>query len=125
MAKTVTLLRRLYDQISDDIELIRASGEVAPDGVNIVPYSVTRNDFIYDYYKLVAQEPIFEGKNGKKTKTRHLGDKYSQKYKEAKLLIERRKAIKILEAERVQVSLMIRQPWQLIEDVKRSRKLKD
>jgi hypothetical protein len=123
MTKTVTILRKLYDQISDDIEAVRASGEVAPDGVNIVPYSVTRNGFIYEYYKLVAPEPIFEGKNGKKTKTKHLGDKHSQQYKEAKLPIDRRKAIKILEAEQAQIYWMRKQPWQFIEDVKRSRKL--
>jgi hypothetical protein len=123
MTKTVTLLKKIYNQMSDDIEAIRASGEVAPDGVNIVPYLVTRNGSVYEYYKLVAPEPIFEGKNGKKTKTKHLGASYSQKYREAELPIARRKAIKILETEQAQICWMRKQPWQFIEDVKRSRKL--
>ncbi len=108
--------------MSDDIKTIRASGEVAPDGVNIVPYIVTRDGISYEYYKLVAHEPIFEGKSGKKTKTKHLGDHGSQKYKEAELPIERRKAIKILESQQAKVWEMMMQPWYIVEDVKRSRK---
>jgi hypothetical protein len=71
---------------------------------------------------LVAPEPIFEGKNGRKTKTKHLGDYRSQKYKEAELPIERRKAIKILESQQAKILEMMTQPWHFIESVKRSRK---
>jgi hypothetical protein len=122
MAKLGTALRKIYDQMSDDIKTIRASGKVAPDGVNIVPYIVTRDGIPYEYYKLVAPEPMFEGKNGRKTKTKHLGDYRSQKYKEAELPIERRKAIKILESQQAKILEMMTQPWHFIESVKRSRK---
>ena len=124
MTKIATKLKKIYWEMSDDIEAIRASGEVAPDGVNIVSYLVTRNGITYDYYKLVAPEPIFEGKNGKKTKTRNLGDWHSQRYKEAKLSIYRRKAIKMLEREKAQLWRMSEELWQLVEQVKRSRNTK-
>ena len=96
-------LKAEYDRLRREIEAIRKTGEVAPEGINIVPYKVRE----YEYYKLVAKDSIFIGKNGKKTKTQHLGDIDSLNYHKARMAINRRNAIKRLEDQRHRIKLLM------------------
>jgi hypothetical protein len=90
-------LKRCKEQVLQEIQAIREEGEVAPEGINIVRYEAYNANYSYEYYRLVAKEPIFEGLNGKKTKVQHLGDLHAMKTHNAMNAIKRRKKIKILE----------------------------
>jgi hypothetical protein len=81
---------------------IRDSGLVAPAGVSISPYSVSRprkdgSSKEFHYFKLECDRPIFDGKNGK-TKYFHLGKAGSEAYRDWKARIARRKAIATIES---------------------------
>ena len=81
------------------VESIRNSSEVAYDECWIASYlAKNQKGQVYEYYKLVAKEPIFtEAKSGR-TKTVHLGRAGSDRYQAAELSIRRRNAIQKLEA---------------------------
>jgi hypothetical protein len=90
-------LKRYQERILSEIQAIREKGEIAPEGTNIVCYWVERDNYEYSYYRLVAKEPIFEGRNGRKTRTQHLGSCNAAETIKAKQAIKRRKQIKALE----------------------------
>lgn len=96
-------LKRWHEQILKEIEAIRAGGDVAPEGISIVTYYSGKKRGNYVYYRLVAAEPIFEGRNGKKTNTRHLGAAGSLKTISAINTVKRRRNIKLLEKLSVQI----------------------
>ena len=100
-------LKAEHDRLLREIAAIRVTGPVAPSGVSIAQYNVRSGDNLYDYWKLVAKEPIFKGQTGKKTKTRHLGSRDSKEYCDAELSIQRRNAIAHLERQRLKVFELI------------------
>lgn len=86
--------------LSEAENKIRDSGLVAPFGVAIVPYSVTKiakNGRLkqFAYYKLQSDKPIFESKKGK-TRYIHLGKPDSELYQDWASRIARRNAINAL-----------------------------
>lgn len=97
MASINVHLKRWKEQLLQEIQAIREEGEIASEGINIVKYDAYNKDSMYQYYRLVAKEPIFEGMNGKKTKVQHLGGLYDMKTRKAMNAIKRRKKIKVLE----------------------------
>lgn len=88
-------LCKTKDYILKKIETIKASGKVAPDGARIVSYCTTKNGRQYWYWKMVASEPVFKGKGGKKTKSVHLGDWQSPECQEAHKTVMRLHKIQI------------------------------
>lgn len=97
MAKIDAHLKRCTERVLQEIEDIKKEGEVAREGINIVKYNAYDKGWGYSYYRLVSREPIFQGANGKKVKTQHLGDKHSPKTHRAIESIKRRKKLKVLQ----------------------------
>jgi hypothetical protein len=97
MASINVQLKRCQERILSEIQAIREKGEIFPEGINIVSYWADRDNGLYLYYRLVAKEPIFEGQNGRKTRTQHLGSPEAAETVKAKQAIKRRKQIKALE----------------------------
>ena len=91
------------EQIQAEIERIRGSGPVAPDGVTLSSYRPGGKS--YQYFKLVASSRIFEpslrqkkqGKTGK-VRHRHVGKEGSEDYKRWQAAIKRRDDIAKLDA---------------------------
>ena len=96
MANISIHLKRCREQVLREIEAIKAEGEVAQEGINFVEYYVGGEEDYRFYYRLVATKPIFQGKNGKKTKVQHLGEPGSLKAISAIEAVQRRKRIKAL-----------------------------
>jgi hypothetical protein len=96
MANISIHLKRCHEQVLKEIEATKAEGEVAPEGINVVSYYVGGEEDYRFYYRLVATKPIFQGKNGKKTKVKHLGESSSLKAISAVDAVNRRKKIKSL-----------------------------
>jgi hypothetical protein len=95
-------LTRTKEALLSTIIEIRDSGLVAPVGVSISPYSVSRprkdgSSKEFHYFKLECDRPIFDGKNGK-TKYLHLGKAGSEAHRDWKTRIARRKSIAAIEA---------------------------
>jgi len=103
MARIDIHIKRCHEQVLKDIEATKAEGEVAPDGVNVVSYYVGGEEDYRFYFRFVATKPIFQGKNGRKTKTQHLGDSESLRVDLAIDAVKRRKKIKALEKLSVQM----------------------
>ncbi len=84
--------------IQEQIEKIRASGNVAPPYTWIGSCSVTKKDKKYTYYRLMKADPNHRIKSGKlKTKmVRYLGTADNEKYLQAVAAIERRNQIEKL-----------------------------
>lgn len=97
MAKIDIHIKRCHEQVLKDIETTKAEGEVAPNGVNVVEYYVGGEEDFRFYSRLVATKPIFQGRNGKKTKIQHLGEPGGLKAISARDAVRRRKKIKALE----------------------------
>jgi hypothetical protein len=94
MSQKRTYLIKERERLEKEIKKIYEIGEVARYGVNVVNYYVKG----YEYYKLVAPSPIFDGKNGKKTKTKHLGKNWNgPSCQEAVMSVLRRRAITEME----------------------------
>ncbi|MBE9129896.1 MULTISPECIES: hypothetical protein [unclassified Coleofasciculus] len=96
--KTLTYLDHLViakDLMKAEVERTRAEGNIAPQGVWIDAYVVTRGNKQYHYYKLRSKTPIFQGG---RHKTQHLGNKYSRRYAIAQASIQRRDVITDLES---------------------------
>ena len=84
--------------IQEQIEKIRASGNVAPPYTWIGSCSVTKKHKKYTYYRLMKADPNHRIKSGKpKTKmVRYLGTADNEKYLQAVAAIERRNQIEKL-----------------------------
>ncbi|MGK7955768.1 MAG: hypothetical protein AB4063_10990 [Crocosphaera sp.] len=84
--------------IQEEIEQIRASGDVAPPYTWIGSCSVTKKDKKYTYYRLMKADPNHRIKSGKpKTKmVSYLGTANNEKYLKAVAAIERRNQIEKL-----------------------------
>jgi hypothetical protein len=93
MAKIITHLKKLNEKISDEIEALKENNDFPQKGINLVPY--WKNGC--EYYRLVSKEPIFKGKNGKMTRTKHLGTNWMYEVQEVKETMKARKRLKILE----------------------------
>lgn len=92
------------DEIEAQIQAIRASGAVAPKNCWIEPETVYKHlangdRKRFNYKRLKAYEPIFEGKGGKRTRVLHLGAENSAAYSDWVERMERRRQINQLEAE--------------------------
>lgn len=88
------------DSLLNEVQAIKDTGEVAPADCWIDSYlAKNQQGQAYEYYKLVAKEPIFTGAKGGRTKTVHLGKTGSDRYKAAVLSVRRRNAIEKLESQ--------------------------
>ncbi|WP_088891243.1 hypothetical protein [Leptolyngbya ohadii] len=108
MGKELNEARVALAEVEDRI---RKSGAVAPTGVTIVPYTVTkkRKDGTtkeFDYYKAQADRPIFEGKKGA-TRYLHLGKKGSKAYQDWAARIARRNAIGFINAAALELGKLL------------------
>ena len=85
-------------EIQEQIEKIRASGEVAPPYTWIGYGTVKKKDKKHTYYRLMKADPNSRTKSGKpKTKmVRYLGNADNEKYLKAVAAIERRNQIEKL-----------------------------
>jgi hypothetical protein len=67
-------LTQTIAQIESYLQFFNNKGEQADDGCWVARYQVRQKDKIYWYYKLQADRPIFEQKNGQSlSKYQHLG----------------------------------------------------
>lgn len=88
------------DRLLTEVQAIKDTGKVAPAECWIDSYlAKNQRGQAYEYYKLVAKEPIFTGAKGGRTKTVHLGKTGSDRYNAAVLSIRRRNAIEKLESQ--------------------------
>ena len=83
--------------ISSQIQLLEATGEVAPPGCCVLRYQARGKDRTYWYYKLHATEPIFPTKSGKMSKYKHLGKGGSPAHIDALMQVTRRTQIEALQ----------------------------
>lgn len=103
MANISIHLKRCHEQVLREIEAIKAEGEIAQEGINFVEYYVGGEEDFRFYYRLVATKAVFEGKNGKKTKVKHLGELENPKTIPAIEAVQRRKRIKTLKKLSVEI----------------------
>ncbi len=91
--------------LKQEIQLIEASGELAPPGCRVMRYQVKTKTGEYWYYKLQALEPIFPTRQGegKLSKYKHLGKAGSSPHICAVLQVAKRN--QILELQRAINSL--------------------
>ena len=84
-------LKRLLDQLQQEMYDIREEGEIAPPGCWIVRYqSKGRKGEPYWYYKWMSHEPIFTTKNGQPSCHQYLGKAGSDAYLKAIASLARR-----------------------------------
>ncbi len=83
--------------VREQIEQIKATGEIAPPGCFVVRYQARGSGRTYWYYKLQATEAIFITKNGQKTKYKHLGKGGSPEHIKALMEVSRRTQIEALD----------------------------
>ena len=78
--------------LEEQIESIRASGEVAPKGCHLARYQARGQYKAYWYYKLQAVEPIFVSKKGqgKPSRYKHLGAAGTEAHIEGVMTVIRR-----------------------------------
>ena len=81
--------------LKQEIQLIEASGDVAPPGCRVMRYQVKTKTGKYWYYKLQALEPIFPTRqgDGKLSKYKHLGKAGSPPHIGAVLQVAKRNQI--------------------------------
>ena len=81
--------------LEQQIESIRASGEVAPKGCHLARYQARGQYKAYWYYKLQAQEPIFVSKkeSGKLSRYQHLGAAGTESHVQGVMMVIRRNQI--------------------------------
>lgn len=81
--------------IEQQIESIRASGEVAPKGCHLARYQARGQYKAYWYYKLQALLPIFTSKKGqgKPSRYKHLGAAGTQAHVDGVMMVIRRNQI--------------------------------
>jgi hypothetical protein len=76
------------DRLQTLIKSIQATGEVALPTVRIVPYlAFNQAKKPYQYFKLVALEPILQGRTGGKAKTLHLGNAENVRYQQNYIIV--------------------------------------
>jgi hypothetical protein len=90
----ITRLTRTIASIESYLQFFAAQGLQAPDGCWVARYQVRQKDKIYWYYKLQADRPIFEQKNGQSlSKYQHLGKAGGQAHVDAVMGVLRRTII--------------------------------
>ena len=82
-----------------EIQLLEASGDLAPPGCRVMRYQVKTKTGEYWYYKLQASEPIFQTGQGegKLSKYKHLGKAGSPAHISAVLQVTKRNQIEALQ----------------------------
>ena len=91
LVKADRLLSAIAD-LEQQVEQIRATGEIAPPACHVARYQVKRPHQSYWYYKLHASDPIFKRANRsrKLSKYKHLGKGGSAAHVEAVMQVTRR-----------------------------------
>ncbi|MGK7872368.1 MAG: hypothetical protein AB4426_03345 [Xenococcaceae cyanobacterium] len=91
-------LKHLLNQLQQNLEDIRASGEIAPPGCWIVRYQAKgRKGGRYWYYKWMSHDLIFVTKNGNPSCHQYLGKAGSEAYLNAVEALSRRGRIEALD----------------------------
>lgn len=92
-------IKSTISKFKKQIKKIKSEGEVAPPHCHIIRYQVRRNQKIYWYYKLQANEPIFDRAtdSSKKTKYKYLGKAGSEAHVDTVEKMTRRNLIDELE----------------------------
>jgi len=86
-------IKRLFQQIENEIERTAQSGKIAPAGCWIVRYQARGTGGTYWYYKWQSHDPIFINKNGHKSCHRYIGKAGSPAFMEAVDRVMRRTKI--------------------------------
>jgi hypothetical protein len=90
----ITRLTGTIASIESYLPFFAPQGLQVPDGCWVARYQVRQKDKIYWYYKLQADRPIFEQKNGQSlSKYQHLGKAGSQAHVDAVMGVLRRTII--------------------------------
>jgi len=91
-------LKRMVEQLQQNMKDIRLEGEVAPPGCWIVRYQAKgRKGERYWYYKWMSHDPIFITKGGKLSCHQYLGKAGSEAYLKAVSALSRRGRIEGLD----------------------------
>jgi hypothetical protein len=77
-------------KINAEISQLEKSSNISPEGAWIVRYRAKGKGGAYWYYKWQAKEPIFETKDGQKTRNKYIGKAGSPAFLEAVEMMKRR-----------------------------------
>ena len=97
LTKRLEQLQDLRAEICQEIEQIRVSGDLAPDGCWIVRYRAKGAGGAYWYYKWQSSEPIFITKNGQPSSHQYIGKAGSPAFFKAVEMMKKRTQIEALQ----------------------------
>ncbi len=97
LADRVKQLQAKLEEIKLEIALLRASGDLAPDGCWIVRYRAKGKGGAYWYYKWQSREPIFVTKSGNSSCHQYLGKAGSPAFLKAVEMMKNRTKIEALQ----------------------------
>ncbi len=97
LASRIEDLNRKLASVVQELENLKAEGEIASPGCWIVRYQAKGRGGRYWYYKWMAAEPIFVSKQGERSTSKYIGKAGSEAYLKAVSMLGRRGKIEALE----------------------------
>jgi hypothetical protein len=97
----------LLKEIKQELSSLEKFEKIAPEGAWIVRYRAKGKGGAYWYYKWQAKEPIFETKDGQKTRNKYIGKAGSPAFLEAVEMMKRRVQIEGLKQVRHTLELAL------------------
>ena len=97
----------LLKEIDQEISVQENSPKIAPEGAWIVRYRAKGKGGTYWYYKWQAKDPIFETKDGQKSRNQYIGKAGSPAFLEAVEMMKRRVQIEGLKQVRHTLELAL------------------
>ena len=97
LADRIEKIQALIDEISKEIDVIKASAAVAPEACGIVRFRAKGQGGAYWYYKWQSPQPIFVTKKGNSSRYKYIGKAGSEAFLEAVEMMKNRTKISALE----------------------------
>ena len=119
LSKRILDINQKLASLVQEIEEIKAEGDIAPPSCWMVRYQAKGRGGRYWYYKWMATEAIFVSQKGKSSKSKYIGKAGSDAYVQALSSWERRGKIEILER---LINLLSQGLEDLVEEATRSKK---
>lgn len=119
LSKRILDLNQKLASVVQEIEEIKAEGDIAPASCGMVRYQAKGRGGRYWYYKWMATEAIFVNQKGQSSKSKYIGKAGSDTYLKALSSWERRGKIEILER---LINLLSQSLEDLVEEATRSKK---
>ncbi len=119
LSKRILELNQKLASLVQEIEEIKAEGDIAPPSCWMVRYQAKGRGGRYWYYKWMATEAIFVNQKGQSSKSKYIGKAGSDEYLRALSSWERRGKIEILER---LINLLSQGLEDLVEEATRNKK---